>query len=257
MLIRTVLSPLLGACCYVVGDEGGPGFVVDPGFGVVPDVLATIRAARLEVRGVLVTHGHVDHTWAAAELCTALDVPLHVHEADLARIRDPFTTLGPLGAQLAEMAGGRAAYREPEHVRTFTGHEGEVLVELGVAGVDAVGHRAVEAAAIGSGDGPRLGLRAMHCPGHTQGSTVYLLEGRVGDGPSGPVALTGDVLFAGSVGRTDLPGGDDDAMARTLHRLVDLDPATLVLPGHGPSSTIGQEVARNPYLGPRSPFLRG
>lgn len=233
MQIRTVVSPLLGAACHVVGEVGGPALLVDPGQGVVAEVLDVVSSAALEVHGVLVTHGHVDHTWSAGELCAALGVPLHVHEADLPRIADPFGTLGPLGAQLAQMAGGLQDYREPDDVRAFTADEDEVVLELGGG----------------------LTLTAMHCPGHTQGSTVYRLDAVV-DGRTGPTALTGDVLFAGSVGRTDLPGGADRPMGRTLRRLAALDPATVVLPGHGPSSTIGHEVAHNPYLSAASPFFR-
>jgi len=89
-------------------------------------------------------------------------------------------------------------------------------------------------------------IRALHAPGHTEGSTVYL----VGEAGTETVALTGDVLFAGTIGRCDLPGGDERAMATTLRRLAVLDPGTRVLPGHGPASTIGDELATNPYLGP-------
>jgi len=87
-------------------------------------------------------------------------------------------------------------------------------------------------------------VTAIHAPGHTQGSALYLLED-----DDGPVALTGDVLFAGTIGRTDLPGGDGPTMARTLRDVVaGLDPATRVLPGHGASSTVAVELARNPFL---------
>lgn len=239
MQIRTVVSPLLGACCYVVGDPGGAGVVVDPGQGVVAEVLDLVRADRLDVRAVLVTHGHVDHTWSAGELCAALGVPLHVHHADLPRISDPFGTLGPLGAQLAAMAAASGQeYTEPAEVVTFgAGSVGEPLTLV----------------LAGGQDGAPFTLEALHCPGHTAGSTVYLVPG---EDPGAPArALTGDVLFAGSVGRTDLPGGDSAAMGATLRRLAALDPAVQVLPGHGPSSTVGREVASNPYLRPGSPFL--
>jgi glyoxylase-like metal-dependent hydrolase (beta-lactamase superfamily II) len=88
-------------------------------------------------------------------------------------------------------------------------------------------------------------LRAVHAPGHTEGSTLYLLDGA--DQPG--VVLAGDVLFAGSVGRTDLPGGDPVTMQATLRDVVaKLDPALAVVPGHGPTTTVGQELASNPFL---------
>jgi glyoxylase-like metal-dependent hydrolase (beta-lactamase superfamily II) len=87
-------------------------------------------------------------------------------------------------------------------------------------------------------------LVARHAPGHTEGSTLYLLA--AGDDR---VAFTGDVLFAGSVGRTDLPGGDPVAMAATLREVVGaLPPGTHVLPGHGPATRVDAELATNPYL---------
>lgn len=85
-----------------------------------------------------------------------------------------------------------------------------------------------------------LSLRVLHTPGHTPGSICLL-------GPG--VLFSGDCLFAGGVGRTDLPGGDDAAMAASLRRLAGLDPDTTVYPGHGPSTTIRREVATNPWLG--------
>ncbi len=87
-------------------------------------------------------------------------------------------------------------------------------------------------------------LVARHAPGHTEGSTIYLL-----DGP-GPVALTGDVLFAGTIGRTDLPGGDDLVMSRTLREVVEHLPLEArLLPGHGPATLLAKELRPNPYLG--------
>ena len=100
----------------------------------------------------------------------------------------------------------------------------------------------------------------MHAPGHTEGSTLYVVTAVPDVGSSLPrpgwpraavstTVLTGDVLFAGSVGRTDLPGGDAPTMARTLRDVVGtLPPDALVLPGHGPATTVGYEMASNPYL---------
>ncbi|MHB1490599.1 MAG: MBL fold metallo-hydrolase, partial [Cellulomonas sp.] len=89
-----------------------------------------------------------------------------------------------------------------------------------------------------------LGLRALHAPGHTEGSTLYLV-----DLTSGPAALTGDVLFAGTIGRTDLPGGDSAAMARTLRDVVPLvSPDARLFPGHGPATSLAAERRSNPFL---------
>ena len=228
MLIRTVVAPLLSTNCHVVSDDRGRCVVVDPGAGVAQDVLALVRDHGLVALAVLATHGHVDHTWAAADLVDELDVPLVLHADDEYRIADPFGSLGPLGAPLAAMgAQAGMVYRAPERIEPFGARTAGTDLDLGR----------------GAGGAPFV-LRAVHAPGHTQGSTLYMLR----DGEGRPTALTGDVLFAGSIGRTDLPGGDDVAMAATLRRVAALDPATVVLPGHGPSSTISRELLTNPYL---------
>lgn len=233
MLIRTVVAPLLGTNCYVLSDGYGRCAVVDPGAGVVDDVLRLVRGEALRPVAVLATHGHVDHTWSAADLCDALDVPFHLHADDAYRVADPFGTLGPLGAQLAAMGESAGmTYREPRDVQPFaTDGAGPVDLVLGAP----------------AGDEPPFALRAVHAPGHTEGSTIYVLDPEV-DGHRGPTALTGDVLFAGTIGRTDLPGGDGTLMARTLRWVATLDPTTHVLPGHGPASRIATELLVNPYL---------
>lgn len=218
MLIRTVAAPLLGTNCHVVPDGDGC-VVVDPGSGVAAQAREAVAAVGLVPHAILLTHGHLDHTWDAAELSDAWGIPVLVHEDDAYRLADPVGSLGPLGRQLAAMAGFPAGPAVPARVETFR-------ADAEVPGV-VVGQ-----------------VRALHAPGHTQGSTVYLVGGAGADA----VALTGDVLFAGTIGRCDLPGGDEPAMAATLRRLAVLDPATRVLPGHGPSTTIGTELATNPYL---------
>lgn len=231
MLIRTVVAPLLGTNCYVVVDDMGRCAVVDPGGGVVDQVVTLIRDNGWTPVAVVVTHGHVDHTWSAGTLCDLFDVALHVHADDGYRLEDPFGTLGPLGRQLADLgvsAGTDGPPRRPARVETFTaGPDGTTLLRLAASPHDPDGG---------------LALTAVHAPGHTEGSTLYLLES------DGPVALTGDVLFAGTIGRTDLPGGDGRLMTRTLRRLAALPPETAVLPGHGPSTTIEAELGVNPYL---------
>lgn len=231
MLHRIVVSSLLGTNCHVLADEHRRAVVVDPGLGVAGQVLDVVREEALDVRGVLVTHGHVDHTWDAAELSAALGVAVRVHADDAYRLADPFGTLGGLGGQLAEATrAAGVAPGTPEDVVPFTRlPDGAVRIDLpprasgGAPGADGV-----------------LTLHGLHVPGHTEGSTAFRW--------STDLVLTGDVLFAGSIGRTDLPGGDPAAMGRSLERLLALPPDTTVLPGHGPASTIATELATNPYL---------
>lgn len=220
MLLQTLEAPLLGATCSVLVDGAGRAVVVDAGGGVARAVVDLCAARSWTPVAVLATHGHVDHTWDAGALTRRWSVPLHLHAADAYRLADPFGTLGPLGGQLRAMLP--------------TGPEAPAVVVPG----DWPTH---EATALELGlDEP---VHALHLPGHTEGSTAYLVEV---DGVA--TVLTGDVLFAGTIGRTDLPGGDPAAMSATLRHLAGLDPRTVVVPGHGPRSTVGAELSVNPYL---------
>lgn len=228
MRIRTLVAPLLGTNCYLVSDPSGRCLVVDPGGAVLEPVRAAVGAEGLSPVAVVITHGHLDHTWDAAAVARAFGIPVLIHADDEFRLDDPLGTLGPLGDQLAAMAGAVTGPPRPEHVETFD------------TGADGVAPLVVS----GFGGSAAATLTALHAPGHTEGSTVFVMT-REGE-PD--VALTGDVLFAGTIGRTDLPGGDAIAMEATLRRLARLDPDTDVLPGHGPASTIAAELAGNPYL---------
>ena len=244
MRLVELIAPVLGARCVVVVGDGGDAVVVDAGAGVAARVLALVEHEHLNVHGVLATHGHLDHTWDAGPLAARLGVPVLLHQADRYRLADPWGTLGvlgtpsgrpdgPLAAVLRQVGLDPADYVEPSRVTTFgavPGADGRSLDEdLG--------------AVLGA---PDLHLVARHAPGHTEGSTLYLLDV---DGPA-PVVLAGDVLFAGSIGRTDLPGGDGQVMAHTLRDVVRALPAAArVLPGHGPATTVAAELATNPYLG--------
>ncbi|GAB3164947.1 MBL fold metallo-hydrolase [Myceligenerans halotolerans] len=229
--------------------------IIDAGAGVADGVARVVEEQRLRPRAVLATHGHADHTWDAAELCARYDVPMWLHVADAYRLDDPFGTLvgaageaivsGALGRELAGLGFSPETYRAPVPVEGFGADGGSADLTFGA-----------------------VTLRAVHAPGHTEGSTLYVLDlqewggaaGRAGtaaeaDGvtadsaPSG-IAFTGDVLFAGSIGRTDLPGADDAVMRATLRDVVaHLDPRLAVVPGHGPTTTVGQELATNPFLG--------
>ena len=235
MQVITVVSAVFGARCSVLVHDDGSCVVIDAGAGVTDDVLALVEERHLRPAAVLATHGHVDHTWDAGRLSDALDVPVLLHAADEYRLADPFGTLGlgsaqgpahdpsgPLAQALAATGIDPASYVAPGRVETFGGVDDErspdTVLDLG-----------------------SLRVVARHAPGHTEGSTLYLV---------GSLAFTGDVLFAGSVGRTDLPGGDHATMQRTLREVVaTLPPETVVVPGHGPTSDIATELAHNPYLG--------
>jgi len=261
MDVFLVVAPVFGTNCTIVAPGSGgaqpdgaarPCVIVDAGAGVVPGVVDVVREHGLTPRAVLATHGHADHTWDAADLCERFGVPLWIHAADAYRLADPLGTIeaapegsadgrlvgGPLAAALAAGGARLEDYREPGEVRTFgtPGSATDPVVRLDLGGVL---------------------VDALHAPGHTQGSTLYVpvaAEHVSDDGPgdgerAAGLVLAGDVLFAGSVGRTDLPGGDGETMQRTLRDVVgNLDDSLQVVPGHGPLTTVGRERRTNPYL---------
>ena len=211
-----------GTNCYVVATaEGEDCLVVDPGQDSMGPLSDIMRDHRLRPVAVLLTHGHIDHVWSVAPLAAGHDIPAYIHESDRYRLADPAgSSFSAARDQLLALTKGELELTEPHDVRTFTDH-----AALDIAGVPLV---------------------VAHAPGHTEGSSVFLAER---DGNRPPVMLSGDLLFAGSIGRTDLPGGDPDEMVQSLRRVVlPLDDDTVVMPGHGQLTTIGQERATNPFL---------
>jgi glyoxylase-like metal-dependent hydrolase (beta-lactamase superfamily II) len=262
--VTKVVAPVFATNCCVLVSDDGDCVVVDPGAGVAADVIALIEKNAWNCVGVLATHGHADHTWDAAELCEHFEVAFHIHADDAYRLDDPIGTLATPGTMPTESVGvaiasmirqhGLADYRKPANVETFTipstsatsGPAGPDLQSpsssTGLAAPDSPRHAGRESQHLASGT-LKLGsieIGLVHAPGHTQGSTLYLFDGLV---------LTGDVLFAGSIGRTDLPGGDNATMIQTLRALANtLHPSLVVIPGHGPQTTMRQELVTNPYL---------
>lgn len=203
--------------CYVAAT--GPGeacVVVDPGQDAVEPLEALLAEHRLTPVAVLLTHGHFDHTFSVAPVCDGHDVPAWIHPDDRAMLTDP---MKGLSMQAAAFFGGRIEMREPREVRTLD--DGSVL--------DLAG----------------LTLRVDHTPGHSPGSVVFTTS--TGEGVE--VIIAGDTLFAGSIGRTDLPGGDHAQMLASLRdKLLVHDDSAVVLPGHGATTTIGRERHSNPFL---------
>ena len=224
MLIRSFPAGAFGTNCYAVAS--GPRsecVVVDPGMDAVEPLAEMLAADGLKPVAVVLTHGHLDHTFSVLPVCDGYDIPAYLHPADSGMLSDPARWHGPA---LAPLISG---VRLPDPADVLALDDGAVL---SLAGVD---------------------LTVAHAPGHTQGSVMFSLD--LGDSPG---LLAGDVLFAGSVGRVDLPGGSWESMLGSLRKVVlPLDDATVVLPGHGPATTIGQERATNPYLAEASAAPRG
>ena len=210
-----------GTNCYVAAT--GPGsecVVIDPGKDSAVGVADVVREHRLKPVAVLVTHGHVDHMWCVAPVAGAYDATAWIHPRDRHLLSDP---LAGMSAETTQMLlGGDYQWAEPDDVRELS---------------DA---QALELA----------GMRFVvdHTPGHTEGSvtfrTPYPDQAEVSE-----VMFSGDLLFAGSIGRTDLPGGDHATMLRSLTtKVLPLADDIVVLPGHGEQTSIGRERATNPFL---------
>jgi hydroxyacylglutathione hydrolase len=218
VLIEGFPARMLGTNCFVIAaDPGEQCVVVDPGFGVVGELDELIAKHRLHPVAVMLTHGHLDHTFSVLPVCQARDVPAFIHPADRFALADPWATLGqPHGSPIFGVGG--LTFAEPDDVRTL---DDGGLVEI--AG---------------------LSFTVRHAPGHTEGSVVLKLDAGEQD-----VLFSGDVLFAGSIGRTDLPGGSMPDMLDSLRSVIlPMDDEVIVCPGHGPQTTIGRERASNPYL---------
>lgn len=217
MLVTGFPSATFGTNCYVVAP--GPGehaVVVDPGLEVVERLDDVLREHRLQAVAVLLTHGHLDHAFSVTPVCGARGIPAYLHPGDEHMLADPLSGISP---EAAALFGGRLEWTEPDDVKPLA--DGEVLQLAG------------------------LEISVDHAPGHTPGSVAF----RVPHDDVPEVFFSGDLVFAGSIGRTDLPGGDTEEMMRSLARTVlPLHDDVVVLPGHGPQTTVGQERNTNPYL---------
>jgi glyoxylase-like metal-dependent hydrolase (beta-lactamase superfamily II) len=208
------------ANCYVVAT--GPGsecVVVDPGQDAAPGVADIVREHRLKPVAVLLTHGHIDHMWSVTPVAGTYDATAWIHPADRHLLADPMAGISRETA--AMLLGGRYEFVEPDDVAELD--DGRTLELAGLA------------------------VTVDHTPGHTQGSVTFRAPYQADD--VSEVMFSGDLLFAGSIGRTDLPGGDHATMLETLRtKVLPLPDDVVVLPGHGDQTSIGRERATNPFL---------
>jgi glyoxylase-like metal-dependent hydrolase (beta-lactamase superfamily II) len=196
---------------YLVSGGNGQAVLVD----APPDpdeIGAHIAELGLVVVGILLTHGHVDHTGGAGKLAALTGAVTFVHPDD------DFLTLHP-AEQLRAIFGMTppGSYDVPERLSPI--EDGQILELAG------------------------LSLEVRHTPGHTPGHCCFYVKGE-------GALFTGDQLFAGSIGRTDLPGGSHEQLVASMQvKVMTLDDQVDVLPGHGPETTIGRERATNPFRG--------
>ena len=224
MLIAGFPTGQLAANCYVVAaGPGTPCAVIDPGEGALEQVRRTVDEYRLAPALVLLTHGHLDHAASLRGITDEYDVVAGVHPADDYMLDDPLAALSP------ELRSLLAGYPIPQMRPDGEMVEFEQGVRLEVGELDLV---------------------VDLSPGHTQGSVTFRVDP---DTDQPPVLFTGDTLFAGSVGRTDLPGGSSQQLTKSLTQLLQAPDHSVLLPGHGPQSTIAVERQTNPYLADMAP----
>lgn len=241
MLVLSTQATAFATSCYLVARGRGENcLVVDPGAGAAQEVARMAEEHALTPVAVAATHGHPDHLWDAAAVADRWGVPFLLADGDLDRLDDPADYLG---AGMSQMFGALAGgpWRRPGRVAALSSRT------LPPAGLDL-----------------GLDVELVAAPGHTPGSTVILVPGAPAPDSALPpsaaappatpacAAFTGDVLFAGSIGRVDLAGGDGATMVRTLRELRGRLPLDAwLLPGHGPITTMRHELASNPYLDDR------
>ena len=213
MLVRSFPAPMFATNCWVLASEkGSECIIVDPG---MPDISAEIELIiseeGLKPVAALLTHGHLDHTFSIKPLADGYSIPTYIHSEDRRFVADPAGIHGP---QFIEQLSGMK-FEEPKDLHTLK--DASTLELVGMK------------------------IKAIHAPGHTKGSLMFLINGEI--------LLSGDVLFAGSIGRTDLPTGSSRDMQQTLrNKVLTLDDSIRVLPGHGQETTIKYERKTNPYL---------
>jgi hydroxyacylglutathione hydrolase len=226
-----------GTNCYVAATGAGAECVViDPGKDAAAGVDAVIREHKLKPVSVLVTHGHVDHMWCVAPVAGAYDATAYIHPNDRHLLANPMA--GMSAETTAMMLGGKYEFAEPDRVEEI--EDGRMLELAG------------------------LEFLVDHTPGHTAGSVTFRTPYAEQD--VAEIMFSGDLLFQGSIGRTDLPGGDHPTMLRSLReKVLTLPDDIVVLPGHGEQTSIGRERMTNPFLlelidddqAPSSPITRG
>ena len=220
MLIDRVIAPYFETNCWILApDSGQECIIVDPGMArpnLVNEIEQKVSDLKLKPVAVFITHGHLDHTFSVLPLTKQIPMRTFVTGADRFLLTDPMGALdrGGVSEQFLS-AFGAEKFKEPDEIVEL-----EDFSTFEVAGMQ---------------------ITSIFAPGHTKGSVIFTVDNQQ--------LISGDVLFAGSIGRTDLPTGSATQMRKTLRdRILTLPDGLNVLPGHGGQTTIGIERVRNPYL---------
>ena len=213
MLIRSYPAPMFATNCWVIApSEGSECIIVDPGMpDISHEIEMIIEEHKLKPVAALLTHGHLDHTFSITPLADGYDIAAYIHSEDRRFIAEP---AGIHGDQFVAQLQGMT-FSEPKKVEELKNGSTLQLLDMKIT--------------------------AIHAPGHTRGSLMFTVNDEI--------LVSGDVLFAGSIGRTDLPTGSSADMTQTLkNKVLPLPDDLRVLTGHGPETTIKFERKNNPYL---------
>ena len=224
LLVDRVIASYFATNCWIIAPNAGEQcLVIDPGIEL-PSMVASLRKKlaehRLSIGAILITHGHLDHTFSLISATKDfIGIDCYVHEMDRDLLTVPERAMGTqsqaLVAELKSAAVITDGFKEPES--TYSINDGEKLT---LGEMTAVIH---------------------HAPGHTPGSVVVEIDDEI--------LISGDVLFKGSIGRTDLPRGSLSDMERSLReKIAPLSEQLVVLPGHGDQTVLGHELRTNSYL---------
>jgi hydroxyacylglutathione hydrolase len=201
--------------CYVVAPEvNSEAIIIDPGFDSLAEIQSRLARHQLHPVAALLTHGHMDHVWSVVPLCKSHNLPAWIHEKDEWMIKEPIRAYpNESWQQILQMADHKVNFY-PHNINLIRQNQ-----KIDIAGMD---------------------LTTIHSPGHTMGSLMFQIE---------KTLFSGDTLFNQGIGRTDLPGGDEGSMRRTLKEVIlPMDDEIRVYPGHGPRTTIKDERLNNIYL---------
>jgi glyoxylase-like metal-dependent hydrolase (beta-lactamase superfamily II) len=222
-LVKRVVAPYFATNCWIIAPRAkSECILVDPGIGdgeFIEKIKLKVSENQLKVAAVIITHGHLDHTYSTLTTIEEFaPKSLQIHEADSELLEFPELAMGPQSRELMRELSTSMPYRSAHRFLGINRIDGDLSLELG-----------------------EMRFEFLHTPGHTPGSISFVIDGEV--------VVTGDTLFAGSIGRTDLPRGSIAEISHSLREKIATLPGDLrVLPGHGEETTIARELSSNRYL---------
>lgn len=220
-MLWTITAEFLGTQCYIISNSQRDDYciIVDPGKGTINHISHIIKKYHLHPIAVLITHGHLDHTWSIYPLCNNHNIPCYIHSNDAYRLNTEHVKSWLQLSIYQDIADELFNIKFPK--------ESDIKL-LNEKNINING----------------FNLQALHTPGHTEGSVVFSMEIDNKDH-----LFTGDTLFCNGIGRTDLPGGNYYQLIQSIKNVIlPMNPDTIILPGHGKSTILKDEMDNNIYI---------